>query len=65
MTRKDYKLIAAAILSARSDIRNKEPEDSQTDLLDGVSYAIDWITVALAQDNPRFDPVKFLKACSE
>ena len=63
MTRKDYILIANALRDARAKIRQCEPEESLADLCDGVSYAIDYITDALARDNPRFDRAKFLEAC--
>ncbi len=39
MTRKDYVMIAAAVKGARADIQAKEPDESHTDLNDGVSYA--------------------------
>ena len=64
MTRKDYVLIANALRDARAKIRQCEPEESITDLCDGVSYAIDYITDALQSDNPRFDRARFLEACA-
>ena len=60
MTRKDYKLIARALY------QSKPGEGVYLEI-----YLNQWIETrnaicqALAQDNPRFDPVKFLKACSE
>lgn len=63
MTRKDYQAIAYAIAGARVAIKAKEPNDSQQDLLDGTSYAADYIADALARDNPRFDRARFLAAC--
>lgn len=61
MTRKDYVLIAAAFAAARQDIYNKESDTA--DLLDGVNYAVDWISEALAKENPRFDVARFRHAC--
>ena len=59
MTRKDYKLLAAAIHTANLLLGDNDSPDQA------------WQTVrnkicqTLAQDNPRFDPVKFLSACNE
>lgn len=62
MTRKDYVALSAAMRAARDDIYRKEPEGStQTDLLDGVSYAAEHIADALAQDNRAFDRARFLR----
>lgn len=63
MTRRDYVAIAAAIMNARAAIAGKEPQDAQGDLQDGVSYAVDYLMVALGSENPRFDRARFLKAC--
>lgn len=53
MTRKDYVLIASALLEARNITKEQ-----------GV---IDWISDAIANriedENPRFDREKFLRAC--
>lgn len=62
MTRKDYKLIAAACMQVRLDILNKEPPSSHADLLDGIAYFAEHLAGALANDNPCFDRSKFLKA---
>lgn len=62
MTRKDYVLIAAALREARIAVREKEPEESHRDLLDGIAYAADYLADALGQGNPRFDRERFLAA---
>lgn len=62
MTRKDYVMLAAALNTARADIISKEPAICRRDMLDGVSYAVDWIADALAQDNRRFDKRRFKEA---
>lgn len=49
MTRKDYVLIAAAIARAEFDARQE------------VAH---YVAKALAEDNPRFDSARFLKACA-
>ncbi len=56
MTRKDYKLIAAAIattIKANSDLK---PEYA-------LARMVDRLCVDLKADNPRFDRVKFVRAC--
>jgi hypothetical protein len=63
MTRKDYQLIAAAIRDARRAVQDKEPAEMQWDLLDGIDYAADYLAVALARDNSRFNSYTFLAAC--
>jgi hypothetical protein len=58
MTRRDYKLIARALYQSK-------PSD-----ISGRIIYLQWektrnaICQALAADNPRFDPVKFLSACN-
>lgn len=55
MTRKDYVLIAAAIKSQLGFVPHER------DLtIEAVAKAI---AAALAQDNPRFDRERFMKAC--
>jgi len=56
MSRKDYVLIAAAIREVRDD-RKCEPDD-----LFGIDIAT---TIArdLGDENPRFDGLRFLRAC--
>ena len=55
MTRKDYVLIAAALLTQRP---GRESYTMSQWLCD-----VQVICNALAQDNPRFDRERFLKAC--
>lgn len=50
MTKQNYELIATTIKKMYS-------------LGDNQMYVADMIAVALAQDNPKFDREKFLKAC--
>ena len=61
MTRKDYELIAAAIVATRNRIGMTEHD--QVDQLRGVRRTAAHLAEALATDNPRFDQVRFLKAC--
>jgi hypothetical protein len=63
MTRKDYELIASALNLARLAIKDKEPAEFHDPMLDGVSYAADYLADALA-NVPRFDRARFLKACA-
>jgi hypothetical protein len=62
MTPKDYVALAAALMQARAEIKAKEPDECQRDLLDGVGYAAEFIADALASDNARFDRVRFMIA---
>lgn len=55
MTRKDYERIAGALRWARLGFENP-------DTLQGVDEAAEQIAKVLAQDNPRFDRERFLKA---
>jgi hypothetical protein len=56
MTRKDYQLIADCIGMARAECNNTDEEI-------GLDRAVDNLSVALEDDNPRFDKDKFDKAC--
>jgi len=58
MTRKDYVLLADAMLKAKSAVNNWGPESEQ-----GVKYAALTLSDALSNDNPRFDRDRFLTAC--
>jgi len=58
MTRKDYILIASAINKAVK--RYKERLDISTE---AVSCLVDSLSVALSEDNPRFDWERFEEAC--
>lgn len=55
MTRKDYKLIAAALREAKPEGDNMALATWQ--------LTVNNIATALAGDNPRFDYQIFLKAC--
>ena len=59
MTRKDYKLIAQALYQSKPAPHHGVTADAQW------HFTRSKICQALAQDNPRFDPVKFLSACNE
>lgn len=60
MTKKDYELIAAAVRHERGEWA----EDTWTkDIEIGRAAVVLAIAHALAQDNPRFDRDRFLKAC--
>lgn len=60
MTRKDHKVLAAALLAARPSYGNTKVERA---------FILQWeecvaqIALALQQDNPRFDRAKFNEAC--
>ena len=56
MTRKDYVAIAAALLAARQLCET----DNQRR---GTERAVHCVSQVMARDNPRFDRVRFLKAC--
>lgn len=56
MTRKDYNLIADALLRARGQCENHDQRM-------GVAKAIATIAEALQEDNARFDNVRFVNAC--
>lgn len=53
MTRKDYRVLAAALAAARKE-KLADP--------DTINLAMSHIAEALAVDNPRFDLDKFFKA---
>lgn len=66
MKRHEFEAIAEALRDARNDIRSKEPQSSQADLLDGVSYAAEYVADALARGtapggNRAFDRDLFLR----
>lgn len=57
MTRKDYELISNVIANVRKEFRGVE---------DGINASRDiavFLAGRLANDNPRFDRDRFLKAC--
>jgi hypothetical protein len=55
-------LITHAINQAREEIRLKEPEHCQAELLDGVAYARDYIGDSLARQSSAFDLQQFIHA---
>ena len=55
MTRKDYRLIAAALKAARAEANN-----AHEFLANSIAARV--LANALANDNPRFDRAKFLEA---
>jgi hypothetical protein len=70
MTRKDYVLIAAAIVATQDRIKARANEgqsltkthDAEMQLR-GVRRTAAHLADALAADNPNFDAARFLKAC--
>jgi hypothetical protein len=60
-TRRTYEILTAAINAARAEIRDNEPPDLQRDLLDGVSYAAEFIAFELARESVKFDRHRFLR----
>ena len=56
MTKKDFIVLAAALLSARPNVGARD------DLMEGWRSAAMAIADACARSNPRFDRAKFLKA---
>ena len=58
MTKKDYKLIA--------DVLNRNLDNGDNDMIDGIQ-SIDKLVhdfcKMLKEDNPKFDYIKFLRAC--
>jgi hypothetical protein len=57
MTKKDYILLAKAILLTKSDLNVAGRETT------GINMVARNVANTLAQDNPRFDRVRFLAAC--
>jgi len=61
MTKKDYQMLARAIRTAKDDYKDIGELHR---LAEGVVFnVINRITVALEEDNPRFDYQKFIEAC--
>ena len=59
MTRKDYVAIAGAlryVLDVHNQAGNNETQSAIHDCVAGIANV-------MAQDNPRFDRARFLKAC--
>lgn len=69
MTRKDYEKIAKVIVYNRNQMGLPDRNESATDsaIRTGYTVALNDVTYMLcdmlAQDNPRFDRARFLKAC--
>lgn len=60
MTRKDYVLLAAALASVRPTSKAAQHEP-----ILAAQHKVDCAAIAdaLGRDNPRFDTLRFLKAC--
>jgi hypothetical protein len=58
MTKKDYELIAEMIREAR-----RETETTPMAAMEAIDNLTLGLSVALRQDNPRFDHVRFVAAC--
>lgn len=59
-SRKDYKVVAEAILK-NYNLRHRDVEPCQTELtLAGVALTL---ATVFSKDNPRFDAKKFIAAC--
>ena len=59
MTRKDYIALAKALRMARIEALKTESDWAVA----GVDESIHRISTVLAEDNDRFDPMRFLAAC--
>ena len=55
MNKKDYEQLARAIRCARYSYRASETEP--------IEAVVNYLITELADDNPRFDKEKFVKAC--
>lgn len=63
--RRHYEELAAALAKAQRDIRDKEPQASHADMLDGVKLAAERVADVLARINPGFNRERFLNDCEE
>lgn len=64
MTRKDYVLIAAAIKSARTHLRDNSEHATEHDAFErAVDVVTTKITKVLKDDNSMFDAARFTQAC--
>ena len=65
MTRKDYQLIADAIVATQQRIKADDTytQGEQQSQLRGVRRTAAHLADALGSTNPRFDTTRFLKAC--
>jgi hypothetical protein len=57
MTRKNYNTIAAAI---KAEITGVVPKQDAVDTIVNLAHRL---AALMADDNPRFDPERFLNAC--
>lgn len=61
MTKKDYELIAKTLNHAR-EYEGNAPDDKKI-IITLLDVLADDLSEELAEDNPRFDRNRFLKAC--
>lgn len=62
MTRKDYALIGGAMICAKPPFLGQTGSESEAAKVQ-YDRCVAALIVALRYDNPRFDPVRFIKAC--
>ena len=65
MTRKDYELLAAAIVRATGAAKTQEEYILRCSAVSGIQQAAEAIAKELHADNPRFDHARFLRACGK
>lgn len=68
MTKKDYELIAEAVLNAASYAERKHnngyiDKKALEATNDGIYYVVRELAESLASENPKFDHDKFMEAC--
>jgi len=63
VTKKDYERIARAIAGQHSEIARDDERVWESAYKIGVCDAARALADALAEDNPRFDRERFLRAC--
>lgn len=63
MTRKDYELIAQAFRDEQTFYRDVYVTNIDTTIINIINMA-ERLAESLAQDNPRFNRDKFIKACT-
>ena len=65
MTRKDYELIANVIRETKFDASVENPVDNyEKGFVAGIQTLEDALNVEFQKTNPRFDVVRFQKACN-
>lgn len=62
MTRKDYKLLAAAFAATKPAPCTFGPDHTRASV-EQWQKDVNEIAIALQSDNPNFDRVRFIKAC--